>query len=136
MVTEVGIDLGQYKDKEAMMRVRTLCLLLALSGAAFAEEPPLKAVDAVPERQINNYMSAVMRSIQSKFYEASKYKGKECDLNLKIDRDGKVLGATVVQGDKELCQRALNAVSYAKLPKPPSDGVWRRVKNVTLAFRP
>lgn len=118
------------------MRIRTLYLLLALSGTAFADELAVRPVDAVPERQINNYVSAVMRAIQGQFYEASRYKGKECDLNLKIDRDGNVLGATVEQGDKELCQQALNAVSYAKLPKPPSDEVWNRVKNVTLAFRP
>ncbi|MEQ0217943.1 cell envelope integrity protein TolA [Klebsiella sp. CN_Kp114] len=119
-----------------MMRVKNLYLLLVLSGTAFADELPVRAANAVPERQINNYVSAIMRAIQSEFYEASKYKGKECDLNLKIGRDGNVLDATVERGDKELCQRALNAVSYAKLPKPPSDEVWNRVKKVTLAFKP
>ncbi len=119
-----------------MMSVRTLYLLVALSGAAFADEIAAIPADALSDRGAANYVSDITKAIQRQFYDADRYKGKVCELNLKIDRDGNVLGVTSEQGDKELCNRTLKMVSYAKLPKPPSDEVWSRVKNVTLSFRP
>lgn len=118
------------------MSVRIIYLLVALSGAVIADDTAAIPADNVSDREAANYVSEITKAIQRQFYERNRYKGKECSLNLKMDRDGNVLGATAEQGDKELCQRTLKILGYTKLPKPPSDEVWSRVTNFTLVFRP
>ncbi|HIG0606177.1 cell envelope integrity protein TolA [Klebsiella pneumoniae] len=119
-----------------MMSIRILCVLLTLSGAALADDTAALRADNIPDRETANYVSDITEAIQRQIYDANRYKGKECSLSVKIDRDGNILGAKAEQGDKELCQRALKILGYTKLPKPPSDEIWSRIQNVTLIFRP
>lgn len=65
------------------------------------------------------FSDAVMR-VQSKFYDADLYRGRNCDLVMNLDDDGNVLSVNSKGGDPMLCHAAIAAVkkaSFSPLPE-------------------
>ncbi|WP_158785160.1 cell envelope integrity protein TolA, partial [Pantoea sp. BAV 3049] len=85
---------------------------------------------------IDSYLGQVQGAIQSKFYDADTFKGRTCDVHIKLAPDGLLISATAAGGDAALCQAAINAAHMAKIPKPPSADVYQAVKDATLEFKP
>ncbi|MGP2960834.1 cell envelope integrity protein TolA, partial [Serratia bockelmannii] len=85
---------------------------------------------------INGYIGQVKNAIESKFYDASSFAGKTCDLRIKLAPDGLLISVQPAGGDPALCQAAVSAAKLAHIPKPPSDAVYQHVKNATLEFKP
>ncbi|MCE9938834.1 cell envelope integrity protein TolA, partial [Serratia liquefaciens] len=85
---------------------------------------------------IDGYAGQIRTAIQNKFYDASSFVGKTCDLRIKLGPDGFLIDVKSVGGDPALCQAAVAAANQAKIPKPPSDAVYQHFKNSTLVFKP
>lgn len=86
--------------------------------------------------EINAYKAQVSRAISNKFYDASSYSGKTCDLRIKLAPDGLLISVTAVGGDPALCQAAVSAAKLATIPRSPSPQVYEVFKNATLGFSP
>ncbi|URJ31484.1 cell envelope integrity protein TolA [Blochmannia endosymbiont of Camponotus sp.] len=90
----------------------------------------------IKNNEINTYKRMISESIQKKFYNASNYAGKKCDLRIKLAPDGTLLSITAISGDISLCQAATIATKSAKIPKPPNTDVYEVFKNIILNFSP
>lgn len=90
----------------------------------------------VSTTDINRYLRQITYSIQSRFYNADLYKGRICELRIKLSPEGELISIVEEGGDSGLCQAAIIAAKQAKLSKPPSDEVYQVFKNVSLIFKP
>lgn len=86
--------------------------------------------------EINSYMGQVVSAIQSRFYDADLYRGKTCDLRIKLAPDGLLIDVKSEGGDPALCQAAIAAAKQARIPKPPSQAVYEVFKNAPMRFKP
>ncbi|UVK77524.1 MAG: hypothetical protein FKGGLIKP_00118 [Sodalis sp. Fse] len=84
--------------------------------------------------EINDYKALVSQAISNKFYDASSYSGKTCDLHIKLAPDGTLISVIAIDGDPILCQAAVSATKLATIPKPPSTQVYEVFKNAMLGF--
>jgi len=85
---------------------------------------------------INGYLGQITAAIQSRFYDADLYKGRTCDLRIKLAPEGGLISVVAEGDDSALCQAAIAAAKQAKIPKPPSDDVYQVFKNASLVFKP
>lgn len=85
---------------------------------------------------INGYLGQITAAIQSRFYDPDLYKGRTCDLRIKLAPKGGLISVVAEGGDSALCQAAIAAAKQAKIPKPPSDDVYQVFKNASLVFKP
>ncbi|EHC94690.1 TolA protein, partial [Salmonella enterica subsp. enterica serovar Uganda str. R8-3404] len=90
---------------------------------------PLSATD------ISAYAKQIQVAIQSRLYDASLYQGKQCVLHISLAPDGSLKNITSEGGDPALCQAALMAAKTAKIPKPPSQAVYEKIKDAKLDFK-
>ena len=112
-------------------------LVASATGAVCAQEIKGNAKAAgASGADINGYIGQVKNAIESKFYDASSFAGKTCDLRIKLAPDGLLISVQAAGGDPALCQAAVSAAKLAHIPKPPSDAVYQHVKNATLEFKP
>lgn len=88
------------------------------------------------DTEIKSYLNQIIHAIQSKFYDASLYKGKTCHLRIKLAPDGKLISVREESGDTDLCQAAVAAAKQAHIPKPPNKDVYEVFKNASLVFTP
>ncbi|HAT24029.1 MAG TPA: cell envelope integrity protein TolA, partial [Pantoea septica] len=86
--------------------------------------------------EINSYLGQVVGAIQSRFYDADTYKGKECNLRIKLAPHGLLIDVKSEGGDPALCQAAIAAAKQAHIPKPPSQAVYEVFKNAPMRFKP
>lgn len=85
---------------------------------------------------LNGYSSRFSSAIQSKMVFDESFKGKECDLSIKLQRDGTITDVKSEGGDIALCSAAIDAVKKARIPAPPNDEVWDAFKNTSMTFKP
>ncbi|WP_037386502.1 cell envelope integrity protein TolA, partial [Serratia sp. DD3] len=85
---------------------------------------------------ISGYLGQITAAIQSKFYDADLYKGRTCDLRIKLAPDGLLIDIKSEGGDPALCQAAIAAAKQAHIPKPPTPAVYEVFKNVPITFKP
>lgn len=88
------------------------------------------------DAEIKGYLNQITSAIQSKFYDADLYKGKTCNLRIKLAPDGVLISVTEEGGDPALCQAALAAAKQAPIPEPPNKNVYQVFKNASLVFKP
>ncbi|ELL0780586.1 cell envelope integrity protein TolA, partial [Salmonella enterica] len=84
---------------------------------------------------ISAYAKQIQVAIQSRLYDASLYQGKQCVLHISLAPDGSLKSITSEGGDPALCQAALMAAKTAKIPKPPSQTVYEKIKDAKLDFK-
>ncbi|ECG8514855.1 cell envelope integrity protein TolA, partial [Salmonella enterica subsp. salamae] len=84
---------------------------------------------------ISAYAKQIQVAIQSRLYDASLYQGKQCVLHISLAPDGSLKSITSEGGDPALCQAALMAAKTAKIPKPPSQAVYEKIKDAKLDFK-
>ncbi|EAY6167652.1 cell envelope integrity protein TolA, partial [Salmonella enterica] len=84
---------------------------------------------------ISAYAKQIQVAIQSRLYDASLYQGKQCVLHISLAPDGSLKSITSEGGDPALCQAALMAAKTAKIPKPPSQVVYEKIKDAKLDFK-
>ncbi|SNC59103.1 cell envelope integrity protein TolA [Sodalis endosymbiont of Henestaris halophilus] len=123
--SDVDALLGDLTDSKPVPKTGFL-----LSGDSKAKQ------SGVSGSEIDAYKAEINRAISNKFYDASSYIGKTCDLYIKLAPDGLLLSVTAVGGDLSLCKAATSAAKLATIPRPPTPQVYETFKNVTLRFSP
>lgn len=73
------------------------------------------------------YASNLKKSIQSRFYDVDLYKGKECEIKVTLDNDGKLISAIAhdknSSNDKKLCIRGIELIENTKFLPTPEDNL-------------
>ncbi|ENG4184278.1 cell envelope integrity protein TolA [Providencia rettgeri] len=90
---------------------------------------------------VDNYAGKVKAAIQSKFYDSDTYRGRTCELQLVLARDGALMGIKPKNNptnDAALCDAAIRAAKLASMPRPDSDKIFERVKRegIVVDFKP
>lgn len=91
---------------------------------------------AAGQKDLDAYNRLITQAIQSKFKDPGIYRGKTCELAIKMAPDGLLLDVRYISGDSALCREAIVAAKLAVIPKPPSRAVYEKFKNATLEFSP
>lgn len=86
------------------------------------------------------YASNVQKSIQSRFYDVDLYKGKECEIKITLDDDGKLISATPndknSNNDKELCIRGVGLIEEIPFTPTPKDKMLPNKNIFIIILRP
>ena len=129
---------GKMKLFVSFLGAGALCALLLLSGCANKVNSQVTTPTKGPElnKAIRDYASDIQSAIEWHFETQPSFKGKICDLRIKLAHDGRLLGVIAEGGDPELCAKAIEAVKLAKFPKPPSNEVYQVFKNTPINIRP
>lgn len=73
------------------------------------------------------YASNLKKSIQSRFYDVDLYKGKECEIKVTLDNDGKLISAIAhdknSSNDKKLCIRGIELIENTQFLPTPEDNL-------------
>ena len=126
----------------------TMLLALLLAGCQSSSPPPLnvapeqeelqQAADkqcagAKPDQQETcRYLTKMQYGVTRNFYDADKYKGRECVATVSYDRQGRYNVQSTV-GDERLCLKVWGVISSATwLPAPPKNLPLRTV----IDFKP
>lgn len=102
-------------------------------GDLTSEKPAQQ--QGVKQAEIAHFISAVQSAISNKFSNPGIYNGQGCELRITIAPDGVLLDVKT-QNASSLCRAAEVAIKRAKLPKPSSDALYKKVKNSTVVFKP
>ncbi|EOV8089984.1 cell envelope integrity protein TolA [Providencia rettgeri] len=90
---------------------------------------------------VDSYAGKVKAAIQSKFYDSDTFRGRTCELQLKLAPDGLLVSITPKNSpanDAALCDAAIRAAKLATMPKPPSREVYDTFNKAgsTVVFKP
>lgn len=90
---------------------------------------------------VANYAGKIKAAIESKFYDADIYRGKTCELSIKLVPDGMLISIAAksnTANDQPLCDAAIRAAKTATMPKPPSRSIYDAFneQESTLVFKP
>ncbi|QLK87456.1 cell envelope integrity protein TolA [Arsenophonus endosymbiont of Aphis craccivora] len=90
---------------------------------------------------VANYAGKIKAAIESKFYDADIYRGKTCELSIKLAPDGMLISIAAksnTANDQPLCEAAIRAAKTATMPKPPSRSIYDAFneQGSTLVFQP
>ncbi|WP_243411151.1 cell envelope integrity protein TolA, partial [Salmonella enterica] len=128
LTTIIESDDRILKDREMTVRLNELGQPSKDSGTSGANGGATGA-------DISAYAKQIQVAIQSRLYDASLYQGKQCVLHISLAPDGSLKSITSEGGDPALCQAALMAAKTAKIPKPPSQAVYEKIKDAKLDFK-
>ncbi|WP_086869566.1 cell envelope integrity protein TolA [Kosakonia pseudosacchari] len=87
------------------------------------------------ESDINRYAGQIKSATESHLFDAGRYAGKSCTLQIRLAESGALEDARPTSGDPALCRAAIIAITQARLPKPPSPAAYAAFKNATLEFK-
>lgn len=90
---------------------------------------------------VANYAGKIKAAIESKFYDTDIYRGKTCELSIKLAPDGMLISIAAksnTANDQPLCDAAIRAAKTATMPKPPSRSIYDAFneQGSTLVFKP
>lgn len=90
---------------------------------------------------VANYAGKIKAAIESKFYDSDIYRGKTCELSIKLAPDGMLISIAAksnTANDQPLCDAAIRAAKTATMPKPPSRSIYDAFneQGSTLVFKP
>ncbi|MFS1537911.1 MAG: cell envelope integrity protein TolA [Candidatus Phlomobacter fragariae] len=90
---------------------------------------------------VANYAGKIKTAIESKFYDADIYRGKTCELSIKLAPDGMLISIAAkssTSNDQSLCDAAIRAAKTATMPKPPSRSIYDEFneQGSVLVFKP
>lgn len=125
----------------------------SLLGGLTAQHPTQQTGDAAAAGQggnrksgasssdVANYAGKIKAAITSKFYDADIYRGKTCELSIKLASDGMLISITPKSSavnDQSLCDAAIRAAKTATMPKPPSRSIYDAFneEGSALIFKP
>lgn len=89
----------------------------------------------------DSYLGKVKFAIQKEFRNSDVFRGRTCELQLKLAPNGSLVSATPKNNpinDAALCNAAIEAVKLARMPKPPSAEVYNTFNKSgsTIVFKP
>ncbi|HEJ9058778.1 TPA: hypothetical protein SML50_003069 [Serratia fonticola] len=126
-----------------MKKLASVCLLSMLFASACSPHKSsnnkpieLKPAEVAPfVDKPTRYAREVQTVIQWKLFIKDDYRGKTCDVNIKMSKDGKVYD---LQGNgyPPLCEAAIKAINNADIPAPYDDETYQQFKQTVLSFQP
>lgn len=109
-------------------------LLDDLNTGKNAPKQPQATNTGASGADINQYSNQIQHEIGS-LINTTKYKGKQCDIRLNMDRQGYVRSTAIEGGDADLCADVQKILSISDLPKPPNEAIYNIFKNARLNLR-
>lgn len=86
------------------------------------------------------YALNLKKSIQSRFYDVDLYKGKECEIKITLNDDGKLISAIPNEknnnNDKKLCIRGMELIEKTQFSPPPEDDLTSNKNVFSIILRP
>ncbi|WP_193765038.1 cell envelope integrity protein TolA [Hafnia paralvei] len=122
------------KSLAALLWASALCSVFLLTGCS--SQAKSQSASSRIDKSVSAYAGDIQSEIERHFRTQPSFKGKICDLRIKLAQDGLLLGVIAEGGDPELCAEAMEAVKLAKFPKPPSNEVYQIFKNTPINVRP
>jgi len=126
-----------------MKKIASVCLLSLLFASACSphKSTSTKPIELKPAEvapfvdKPTRYVREIQAAIQRKLFIEDDYRGKTCEINIKMSKDGKVYG---VQGNgyPALCEAAIKAIKNADIPAPYDDETYQQFKQAVLLFQP
>lgn len=112
-----------------------------MGGAAAAAGQGGNRKSGASSSDVANYAGKIKAAIESKFYDADIYRGKTCELSIKLAPDGMLISIAAksnTANDQPLCDAAIRAAKTATMPKPPSRSIYDAFneQGSTLVFKP
>lgn len=87
--------------------------------------------------QKHRYLALIVAQIQRNWFVDDSMRGKECRVNMLLDKDGSLTSATVLHGDQALCSSALSAIKKGSpYPMSTDPDVYDALRNITPTLRP
>lgn len=121
-----------------MNKLACVCLVSLLATACSTNTKPIEltptAVASFSDKQ-TRYIQEIRMAIQWKFFIEDGYRGKTCDVTIKMSKDGLVYD---LQGDgyPPLCKAAMKAIKNADIPVPYDEETYQRFQKTVLTFKP
>ena len=84
----------------------------------------------VTNESIDAYPKKLHDLLLANFDDFYKYKGKTCTLRLEITSAGFLMQVWAIDGDVQLCSRAVDLAKKIKIPSIKNDSVWRSTHGV------
>ncbi|CAM3886226.1 cell envelope integrity protein TolA [Serratia silvae] len=126
-----------------MKKLASVCLLSLLFASACSphKSTSTKPIELRPKEvaplvdKPTRYVREVQAAIQWKFFIEDDYRGKTCDVSIKMSKDGLVYD---LQGNgyPPLCEAAIKAIKNADIPAPYDDETYQQFKKTVLTFKP
>lgn len=123
-----------------MKKLASVCLvsLLFVSACSPHKSKPieLRPQEMAPfvDKQ-THYLREIQTAIQWKFFIGDDYRGKTCDVAIKMSKDGLIYDAQS-SGYPPLCKAAIKAIKNADMPTPPDDETYQQFKKFIISFQP
>ncbi|WP_025121169.1 MULTISPECIES: cell envelope integrity protein TolA [unclassified Serratia (in: enterobacteria)] len=126
-----------------MKKLTSVCLgcLLFVSACSPHKSTRTQPIELQPQEmapfvdKTTYYLRAIQTAIQRKFFIGDNYRGKTCDVTIKMSKDGLIYDAQG-SGYPPLCEAALKAIKNADIPAPPDDETYQRIKKTIITFQP
>ena len=120
-----------------LIRLAALAASIVLAGCGTDHHITRADSMKITERGngVMQYTGQIRDAVISQIYSPEQYTGKRCTGRMQLARNGMVISTRSEGGDPALCQAALSAVRYAKIPPAPSDEVYQIFRNVPLDFQ-
>ncbi|MGP1946997.1 MAG: cell envelope integrity protein TolA [Arsenophonus sp. NC-PG7-MAG3] len=95
----------------------------------------------VSSLNVDNYAGKIKAAIERKFYNSDIYRGKTCELNIKLAPDGMLISVVPksnTENDQSLCNAAIRVIKTTIMPKPPSRIIYNAFneQGSALIFKP
>ena len=89
-----------------------------------------------PEKpSVSSYAGKIKLAVEQQLSNPGQWKGKECTVQIEVQRNGVISQASAEKGDKDFCNAAVAAIKKAKIPPAPSDEIYKPFKNASLTFK-
>lgn len=87
--------------------------------------------------EVAKYKALIQQRVQQNLIVDETMKGKFCRLNIKLAFNGLATSVKILEGDRNLCSAAQNAIlKTGKLPISKDPAVFEELKNINLTVRP
>lgn len=87
--------------------------------------------------EVKRYGAIYTQMIQQNLLVDQSFKGKECNLTMRLSADGLVLDVTQSGGDSALCRAAKSAVvKVSQFPMPDDPEIVKKLRDIKLAVTP
>lgn len=121
-----------------MKKLACVSLVSLLATACNTKSKPIELTPTAVAPFVDKptrYVREVQTAVQWKFFIEDDYRGKTCDVTIKMSKDGLVYD---MQGDgyPPLCKAAMKAIQNADIPAPYDDETYQQFKQTMLTFKP
>ncbi len=117
-----------------IVKFKSYILLLCILFTGYLSAAP------TDKHPMDIYASNLKKSIQSRFYDVDLYKGKECEIKITLDDDGKLISAIPNEknsnNDKNLCVRGMELIEKTQFLPTPEDNLTSDKNVFSIILRP